>query len=450
MSVREFLLPDLGEGLEDAEVVAWRVAEGEQVELNQILVEVNTAKALVEVPAPWAGVVERRHATEGEMVKVGAPLVSIRVEEPAEGGVASTSAAQENAEPIAVDEPTPVDESTPVDGSAPKRRPVLVGYGVEEEEAPASPAMGRRPNTDQSRAERRGPVAASPPVRRLAKELGIDLAAVTGTGSGGRVTREDVMNAADEANESAQGADVVSLRPNAGAGGDDAERVPVKGTRRLIAEKMSRSVREIPHVTTFLTVDATHVQAFREELSKDAGEKITALPIVVRALVETCKRHPLLNASFDADRSEIVVHHRYHVGIATDTEQGLIVPVVTDADRRGIVKTAREIARLTEAARRGKAKPNELVGSTITVTNVGSFGAEYGTPIINHPESAILALGVIEPRPLVVDGRLEPRAATTLSLSFDHRVLDGAEAGRALRTLGDILESPFRLGALAR
>ena len=440
MSVREFLLPDLGEGLEDAEVVTWRVSEGDAVELNQILVEVNTAKALVEVPAPWAGVVERRHATEGEMVKVGAPLVSIRVEEPAEGGVASTSAAQENAEPIAVEETTP------------KRRAVLVGYGVEEEEAP-TPPMARPQNAEGARAERGGPVPASPPVRRLAKELGIDLAAVNGTGPGGRVTREDVMKASGEGGPSVGGADIVSLRPGSTdgvVGVEDAERVPVKGTRRLIAEKMTRSVREIPHVTTFLTVDATHVQAFREELSKDAGERVTALPIVVRALVETCKRHPMLNASFDGDRSEIVVHHRYHVGIATDTDHGLLVPVVLDADRRGIVEIAREIGRLTEAARTGKARPNELMGSTITVTNVGSFGAEYGTPIINHPEAAILALGVIEARPLVVEGRLEPRPATTLSLSFDHRVLDGAEAGRALRTLGDILESPFRLGALAR
>ena len=432
MPVREFLLPDLGEGLEDAEVVTWRVAEGDAVELNQILVEVNTAKALVEVPAPWAGVVEKLHASEGAIVKVGSPLVSIRVEE----------------RPQVVSEPEPV----PTEGGEPrsKRRAVLVGYGVEEDE-PARASQVRVEAPAPARERREGPVPASPPVRRLAKEIGVDLSAVAGTGPGGRVTREDVLKSASGA--ASAGGDVVAL-PGAGDGGERAapevERIPVKGTRRLIAEKMARSAREIPHVTTFLTVDATHVQAFRAELSKETGEKISPLPIVIRALVEICKRHPKLNSTFDVDRSEIVLHGRQHVGIATDTEHGLLAPVLRDADGKGIMEIAREIARLTEAARSGRAKPNELVGSTITVTNVGTFGAEYGTPIINHPEAAILALGVVEPRALVVDGRVEARPAVTLSLSFDHRVLDGAEAGRALRALADVLESPFTLGALPR
>ncbi|MDP8957515.1 MAG: 2-oxo acid dehydrogenase subunit E2 [Actinomycetota bacterium] len=432
MAVREFLLPDLGEGLEDAEVVTWRVAEGDSVELNQILVEVNTAKALVEVPAPWAGVVEKLHATEGAMVKVGSPLVSIRVEERMEVRTEPEPPAAEGGEP------------------KPKRRAVLVGYGVDEEE----PAEGSQLRVEAAATarERRGPVPASPPVRRLAKEMGIDLSALSGSGPGGRVTREDVMKAASGAART-DGADIVAL-PRAGDGREAAaealDRIPLKGTRRLIAEKMARSAREIPHVTTFLTVDATHVQAFRAELSNESGERISPLPIVVRALIEVCKRHPKLNSTFDAERSEIVLHGKHHVGIATDTEHGLLVPVVRDADGKGIVALSGEIARLTEAARTGRAKPNELIGSTITVTNVGTFGAEYGTPIINHPEAAILALGVVEPRALVVDGRVEARPAVTLSLSFDHRVLDGAEAGRALRVLGDILESPFRLGALPR
>ena len=436
MPVREFLLPDLGEGLEDAEVVAWRVAEGDQVELNQILVEVNTAKALVEVPAPWAGVVEKLHASEGAMVTVGAPLVSILVEE-------RTEAVADAAQTTTGNQDTLAERG---DGKS-KRRAVLVGYGVEEEE-PAAISQVRAEGAPGARPRREGPVPASPPVRRLAKEMGIDLSAVTGSGPGGRITREDVM----KASTTAAGAEVVSLpRPGDGrAEGDVPERIPVKGTRRLIAEKMSLSAREIPHVTTFLTVDATHIQAFRVELSKETGDRISPLPIVVRALVEVCKRFPKLNSSFDAERSEIVLHARHHVGIATDTERGLLVPVLRDAEARGISDMAREIARLTEAARNGRAKPNELVGSTITVTNVGTFGAEYGTPIINHPEAAILALGIVEQRALVVDGRVEARPAATLSLSFDHRVLDGAEAGRALRALGDVLESPFRLGALPR
>jgi len=393
MAVRDFLLPDLGEGLEDAEIVAWRVAAGDPVELNQVLVEVNTAKALVEIPAPWAGVVERLHAAEGDVVEVGKPLVSIRVSEEAE------------------------------EQARPKRRAVLVGYGVEEEESPAPP-----PSRPGSRKEEGGPVAASPPVRRLAKELGVDLAKVTGTGPGGRVTREDVTAA--------------------GSSPTGDERVPVRGVRRLTAEKMARSAREIPHVTTFLTVDASQLDAFRRDLEARLGSKVTALPVIVRAFVEILKEHRSLNASFDAAASEIVLRRDVHVGIATETERGLLVPIVRHADRLGIGALAAEISRLVEAARAGRSAPDELTGGTVTVTNVGSFGAESGTPIINHPESSILAVGVIEPRALVVDGRVEARQAVTLSLSFDHRVLDGAEAGRALRALGALLEDPSGLAAL--
>jgi 2-oxoisovalerate dehydrogenase E2 component (dihydrolipoyl transacylase) len=397
MPIREFLLPDLGEGLEDAEVVAWRVAEGDRVELNQTLVEVNTAKALVEIPAPWAGAIEKLHASEGDVVKVGEPLVSIRIEGDAE-------------------EPRP------------KRTAVLVGYGVEEEQPAAAPSTRAA-----DRATRQGPpVAASPPVRRLAKELGVDLATVHGSGPGGRITRDDVTGASE-------------AKPSEGVAPGD-ERIPVKGVRRLVAEKMARSAREIPHVTTFLTVDASHLEAFRGELET----RVTALPIVVRAFVEVVQQFRSLNASFDPESHEIVLHGDVHTGIATDTEGGLLVPVVRNADKLGIGELAAEISRLVQSARAGRSKPEELTGSTVTVTNVGSFGAESGTPIINFPESSILAVGVIEPRALVVDGQVEARPAVTLSLTFDHRVLDGAEAGRALKALGDLLESPFRLGALPR
>jgi 2-oxoisovalerate dehydrogenase E2 component (dihydrolipoyl transacylase) len=416
MAVREFLLPDLGEGLEDAEVVTWRVAEGDHVELNQTLVEVNTAKALVEIPAPWEGVVEKLHAAEGAVVGVGQPLVSIRVE-------------GADAEPSA----------------KPKRQAMLVGYGVEEEEVAPAPSSGGGAPMPGSR-ERAGPVPTSPPVRRLAKELGVDLASIPGSGPGGRVTREDVLSAArGDGLSSARGA-AAPVPAQAG----EVHRIQVKGTRRLIAEKMARAAREVPQVTTFLTVDATALQAFREELTGQSGRRITPLPIVVRALVEVCKEHPKLNSSFDSERREILVYGRYHVGIATDTDQGLLVPVVRDADGRGIVGLSEEIARLTEAARAGTATPQDMVGSTITVTNVGTFGAEFGTPIVNHPEAAILALGVVEPRALVVDGEVQARPAVTMSLSFDHRVLDGAEAGRAMKALKSMLESPFRLGALPR
>ena len=411
MAVQQFLLPDLGEGLEDAEVMAWKVKEGDRVELNQVLVEVNTAKALVEIPSPWVGVVEKLHAAEGEVVNVGQPLVSIRVE------LAAGAASEEK---------------------KPKRQALLVGYGVaEEEEAPASHARAA-PGRERAGG---APIPASPPVRRLARELGIDLGSVTGTGAGGRVTREDVMKAA-------AGVGAVLGRQVADAAGD--QRVPVRGVRRLTAEKMARSAKEIPHVTTFLTVDATALEAFRGELERDTGSRFTALPIVVRAFVDVAKQFRSLNATFDGDASEIVLRGDLNVGIAAETERGLLVPVVRHADRLGIRELAGEIARLVSAAREGRSTPDELSGGTVTVTNVGSFGADFGTPIINHPESAILAIGVIEPRALVVKGRVEARPAVTLSLSFDHRVLDGAEAGRAMKALGDVLESPFRLGALPR
>lgn len=434
---RVFDLPDLGEGLEEAEIVDWKVAEGDAVELNQPLVEVNTAKAVVEIPSPFAGMVTRLHGAAGEVVKVGQPLVTFEVDAGAEAAADTSEAA--------------------ADTEGPRRQAVLVGYGVDQEERSARrrprlrpPGPRRAPLREGEGAEDApaaappgGPrAAASPVVRRLARELGIDLAAVAGTGPGGRVTREDVERAA-----SGRPAAPAEEAPAAPAAGPD-ERVPVRGVRRLVAQKMARSWSEIPHVTTFRTVDATHVEALRAELSEEAGRKVTALPIVVRALVEVCRLHPKLNSSWAGDA--IVLKRSCHVGIATDTERGLIVPVVRDADRKGILTLAEEIAEVVTAAREGRAGPEALTGSTITVTNVGSFGSESGTPIINHPEAAILAIGVIEPRALVVDGRVEARPATTLALSFDHRILDGAEAGRAMGDLQRLLESPFRLGALPR
>jgi 2-oxoisovalerate dehydrogenase E2 component (dihydrolipoyl transacylase) len=439
MTTKDFLLPDLGEGLEEAEVVTWRVAEGDRVELNQPLVEVNTAKALVEIPSPFAGVVARLHAGEGDVVQVGAPLVTFELSpagaegaeqaEAAEAAAAGVQAAQETSE-----ERVAGTAETAAEEARPKRRAVLVGYGVAEEEDDAGGAAAAPARRDG------GPTRATPPVRRLARDLGIDLTAVAGTGPGGRVTREDVERAA---------APGVEAKRAPGPGGE-LERISVRGTRRLVAERMARSWREIPHVTTFLTVDCLYLDMLRKELTEEAGERISPLPIVVRALVETCRDHPLLNASFDAEAGEIRAYRDCHVGIATDTERGLVVAVVRDAGSRGIREIAAEIARLSEGARAGRLGPQELTGSTITVTNVGSFGAESGTPIINHPEGAILATGVIGPRALVVEGEVAVRPAMTLSLSFDHRLLDGAQAGWALRDVGRLLESPFRLGALPR
>ncbi|HKX25859.1 MAG TPA: dihydrolipoamide acetyltransferase family protein [Actinomycetota bacterium] len=242
--------------------------------------------------------------------------------------------------------------------------------------------------------------------------------------------------------------DAAGARGRADAPGD--ERAPVRGARRLIAQKLTRSWQEIPHVTTFHEVDATDVQALRRELSEESGTRVSALAIIVRALVEVARSHPKLNSSFDAQASEIVLKGSFHIGIAADTDRGLLVPVIRDVDRKGIVAIAREMGELVEAARNGTATPEQLTGSTITVSNYGVFGSDAGTPIINYPEAVILGTGRIAERPVAIDGRVEARPTMTLALSFDHRILDGADADRAMTDLRGLLESPFRLGALPR
>jgi 2-oxoisovalerate dehydrogenase E2 component (dihydrolipoyl transacylase) len=450
MAERVFNLPDLGEGLEEAEIVGWKVAEGDEVELNQPLVEVNTAKAVVEIPSPFAGKIVTLHGAVGDVVEVGRPLVTIDVEaavgEVGPPGVISPAEAASNGVQAAAERTEARAEEA---AERPKREAVLVGYGVDAEEGrPSRRPRLQAPGTGRvgPRAAGAGRVGASPVVRRLARELGVDLADVEGSGPGGRVTREDIERAAQEGLGTAAGAEETSPSRPSGA----EERIPVRGIRRLVAQKMTRAWAEVPMVTTFRGVDATHVDALRAELSQDAGKKISPLAIVVRALVEVCGDHPKLNSWFDAEAHEIVLMRSCHVGIATDTERGLMVPVVRDAGEKGVLTLADEIAELVSTARAGRATPDQLSGSTITVTNVGSFGSQYGTPIVNFPEAAILALGVVEPRALVVEGQIEARHAVTLSLTFDHRVLDGAEAGRAMTALQELLESPFRLGALPR
>lgn len=401
MAERVFHLPDLGEGLEEAEISSWLVAEGDEVALNQPLVEVETAKAVVEIPAPIAGRVLRLHAAAGETVRVGEPLVTFEAEE----------------------------------AGGPELRPRGPGAAPPHTTAPPASRAPRRPSPS---APARPP--ATPAVRALARQLGVDLARVRGTGPGGRITREDVEAAARTAPETdaAAGAEIqVEIEA-------EVEVLPISPVRRAIAENLTRVIREVPQVTTWRTVDATALEAFRAELG------LSPLPIVVRALAEVCRDHPWLNGSYRADLGEIHLHRRVHVGIATDTERGLLVPVVRDVGALGIWEVAAEIGRLAEAARAGRLAPADMAGGTITVTNTGSYGSEAGTPILNPPQAAILALGVIEPRALVVEGRAEPRPACTLSLTFDHRLLDGATAGRALGALVELLEDPERLRALPR
>jgi pyruvate dehydrogenase E2 component (dihydrolipoamide acetyltransferase) len=365
MAERVFAMPDLGEGLEEGEIVSWLVEEGQDVELNHPLVEVETAKATVEIPSPVAGTIARLHAGAGDAVAVGAPLVTFSVP----GGVA----------------------------------------GAE-------------------------PVSATPAVRRLAKDLGIELETVAGTGLDGRVTTEDVQRAAGEGG------------PRGGAatatGSDVAERVPVSPIRQTIARRLEQAAT-IPQVTTFRTVDATALEEVRREL------EVSPLPLFVAALCRTIAAHPILNGAWAEDA--IVVRAAVHVGIAVDTERGLLVPVVHEASAKGIAELATEIRRLAEAARAGSLSPEEAIGATISVSNTGSYGSEAGTPLLNPPGAVTIALGVVQPRALVTGGgAVEARPACTLSLTFDHRVLDGAAAGRALTDLVDLLEDADALRALPR
>jgi 2-oxoisovalerate dehydrogenase E2 component (dihydrolipoyl transacylase) len=440
---RVFNLPDLGEGLTDGEVIRWLVAEGDQVTLNQPLVEVETAKAAVELPSPWAGKVTRLHAGEGQAVDVGAPIVTVEVAG-AEPGLAPGDVPSVLGESQVESQPTLVGPGPRGEGR--RRRIVPAEPAGTSEPAvnghqPAPTAIEAAPEVTRDRPK------ATPPVRKYARDRGVDLSLLTGTGRDGRITRSDVDAAL--APEPA----VTPAAPAARERGE--QRTPVRGTRRAIAAAMVASVSEIPHVTEFLTIDATAVLALRDRLRAlpavtEAGLKVTPLAVIAKAVATAARRFPLLNASWRAlpgGEAEIVTRDWVHLGIATDTAGGLVVPVVRDADRLGILELAGEITRLTTLARDRKASPADLSGSTITVTNIGGFGVESGTPIINRPECAIVATGQIAERPWVVDGQLAVRSVMTISVSFDHRIVDGAEAARFLTTLRDLLEDPALLAA---
>ena len=382
MAERVFALPDLGEGLEEGTVATWLVAEGDEVELNQPIAEIETAKAVVEMPSPFAGRIVRLHVAAGSEAKVGSPLLTFEVA----GEVAG------------------------VDGSA----RTVPGHGSS---APATPA-----------------------VRKLAKELDVDLSTMQGTGPEGRVTRDDVERAASSPR-------IIEV-PLGNSGhtwtvslSSDVEEIPVTPVRRAIAERLGE-VAAVPQVTTFRTVDCTELDGVRREMG------VSPLPVFVRALAEVCQEHRMLNASWDDER--MLVHRDVHVGVATDTDRGLVVPVVRDAGSIGISALAEEISRLAAAARGGALQVAETSGATIAVSNTGSYGSEAGTPLLNPGHAVTVALGVIEPRALVVEGTVEVRLACTISLTFDHRVLDGATVGRGLTALVELLESRGRLEQLPR
>jgi pyruvate dehydrogenase E2 component (dihydrolipoamide acetyltransferase) len=444
-----FHLPDLGEGLTDAVVVDWRVAVGDPVEVDQVVAEVETAKAVVEVPCPHAGTVARLHAEAGATLAVGAPLISV---DPA-GDPFAVHREEERAGSGAV----LIGFGT---GHGARRRRARVVRGGATPAAPpaAPPAAVARPTAPRPPAPR----VLSPLVRRLARERGVDLAAVVPSGPGGVVTRADVVAAAAApatapatapvpAAPAAALATAPAAAPPAAAPAPpapDGVRVPLTGLRGLVAERLSRSRREIPEATTWVDVDATGLLAARDALRRARpDERIGLLALLARICVAGLRRFPELNATVDVERGEIVQLPQVHLGLAAQTPRGLVVPVVRDAGSRTTAELGAEVARLTERARAGALSPAELTGGTFTLNNYGVFGVDGSTPIINHPEAAILGVGRIIERPWVVDGAVVPRSVTQLSLAFDHRVCDGGVAGGFLRYVADQVEQP--LGLLA-
>jgi 2-oxoisovalerate dehydrogenase E2 component (dihydrolipoyl transacylase) len=462
--VKEFKLPDVGEGLTEADIVAWHVKPGDLVEDGQIIVEIETAKAVVELPCPWDGTVARLLAEEGQTVEVGVPIIAVEV---------GTSDSAERA-PVSVPAPaesTSEDEAPAEESGA---HSVLVGYGVktssttrrarrvaagrletaevptpvevpvEPPEVPAEPAARSQSGPAQSR-----PALAKPPVRKLAKDLGISLAALAGSGPDGSITRDDVQRAAETGTpvRSAESGNGSRTATSAKVPGGE-ERIAVRGVRKHMAAAMVASAFTAPHVTEFLQVDVTETMAAVRrvrELPEFAELRVSPLLFVARALLVAVARHPLINSSWDAAAEEIVVKHYVNLGIAVAAERGLIVPNVKHADALTLPDLARALQVLTETGRAGKATPADLAGGTITITNVGVFGVDAGTPILTPGETAILAFGQVKDTPWVVDGELAVRKACTLSLSFDHRIVDGELGSAVLRDIGSMLTDPLRM-----
>jgi pyruvate dehydrogenase E2 component (dihydrolipoamide acetyltransferase) len=552
--VKQFRLPDVGEGLTEADIVSWHVKPGDSVTLNQVIVEIETAKAVVELPSPYEGIVTELLAEEGSTVDVGTPIIAVDVTDeattdgagrpattdvPAGSTPAGTPAAADRDSASAITTPAPADASEPVGAAAagptdpvtaatstpaaaelqaafepgihgspaPKveRQAVLVGYGVKlgttkrrqrkadsartrsgapsaagatpavtPSSAPAAgspdapvPASSLTSAPSPAPASSSGPApspgsaagangragvrpAAKPPVRKLAKDLGVDLGGVAGTGPDGTITREDVQAAvaasATAATPAAAPAAVSAW--TAAASGAREERVAVRGVRKHTAAAVSASAFTAPHVTEFLQVDVTAMMRAVErlrELPEFAGLRVSPLLLVAKALLVAVGRHPMINSSWDEAAQEIVVKHYVNLGIAAATGRGLIVPNIKDAQTLSLPGLAAALAQLTATAREGKAQPADLTGGTVTITNVGVFGIDAGTPILTPGEAAILAFGQVREMPWVHEGELAVRQVTTLSLSFDHRIVDGDLGSAVLRDIGAMLTDPVTM-----
>ncbi|MFF8831980.1 dihydrolipoamide acetyltransferase family protein [Streptomyces sp. NPDC015131] len=455
--VLEFKLPDLGEGLTEAEIVRWLVDVGDVVAIDQPVVEVETAKAMVEVPCPYGGVVTARFGEEGTELPVGAPLLTVAV-----GATAADAPGAPGADAATETGTSAAGTGGGAAASGEGSGNVLVGYGTAAPAArrrrvkrdgavpataPAAVATATAPAAPVAPpvipAPSEGPVpVVSPLVRKLAREKGLDLRQLRGSGPDGLILRADVERAvAALATPAAPVAPVkagASAAPATGAG----ERVPLRGVRGAVADKLSRSRTEIPDATCWVDADATELMAARAAMNAAGGPKISLLALLARICVAALARHPELNSRVDMAAREIVRLPEVHLGFAAQTDRGLVVPVVRDAHGRTAESLTAEFARLTEAARTGTLTPAELTGGTFTLNNYGVFGVDGSTPIINHPEAAMLGVGRIVPKPWVHQGELAVRQVVQLSLTFDHRVCDGGTAGGFLRYVANCVEHP--------
>ncbi len=465
--LKQFKLPDVGEGLTEADIVKWLVQPGDTITINQIIVEIETAKAVVELPSPYEGVVQDLLVPEGETADVGTPIISVQIggDGAAANGTAAVPARAAADTGAGAPEPPPAISAPPAEGAvepgvygspAPKekRQAVLVGYGVKlgatkrRARKPAGAAAGPA-NGALAAQDERVAVLAKPPVRKLAKDLGVDLTTLTGTGPSGSITRDDIQAAAQSG---APGADVTALTTHVSAMRIAAlpreERIAIRGVRKHTAAAMTASAFTAPHVTEFLQIDITETMAATARLKtlpEFEGVRVSPLLLVAKALLVAADRQPMINSSWDEAAQEIVVKHYVNLGIAAATDRGLIVPSVKDAHALSLPGLAQAIGDLTETARAGKATPADLRGGTITITNVGVFGVDSGTPIITPGEAAILAFGQIKDAPWVVAGQLAVRKVCTLSLSFDHRIVDGDTGSAVLRDVGAMLSDPVRM-----
>jgi pyruvate dehydrogenase E2 component (dihydrolipoamide acetyltransferase) len=446
MSLAVFNLPDVGEGLTEAEIVSWKVAAGDQVSVNQVICEIETAKSIVELPCPFAGTIEKLFAKEGDTVLVGTPIISVQ----AEGNILAAGPATSSI-PIITESDTMHEAVADVASSvaSDETKPNLVGYGSAGHGATrrkrsgavaaASLASSIPTATSAIPSALSGDVIAKPPIRKLAKDLSVDLSKVVSTGPAGEITREDVVNAATQAS-------VFRNLTTPAIPSEREERIPVKGVRKAIATAMVQSAFTAPHVSIFVDVDATRTMEYVKRLKAStdfAGVKVTPLLLMAKAMMWAVRRNPTVNSTW-TDK-EIIVHNFVNFGVAAATPRGLIVPNIKDADQMSMLELARQLELLAATAREGKTTPEDMKDGTITITNIGVFGVDTGTPILNPGQVAIVALGSIRPKPWVVNNEIVIRQVTTIGATFDHRVVDGDVASRFVQDVASVIEEPALL-----